>query len=112
VTKVVAEGMTLFIAPHTVFEPYRGAFSGGGPPEELERIESFKGGLVVLPFDERSAREAALIAEELRAAGTPIPERDIFIGATSIVWGDQVVITNDEEHFRRMEPYGLSIRRP
>jgi predicted nucleic acid-binding protein len=112
VARMVSDANALFIAPHTLFELYRGAFSRSAPSEELERVESFRAGLVVLPFDERVSREAALIFEDLRSAGTPIPERDIFIGASSIVWGDGKILTNDEGHFGLLEPFGLSVLRP
>lgn len=109
VERLVESGKPLFVAPHTLFELYRGAFGRASPSGEIERVEAVRSGLVVLPFDDRAAREAALIVEELRAAGTPIPERDVFIGASSIVWGDRAVLTSDLDHFHLMEPFGLAI---
>ena len=112
VERHVAAAKPLFVAPHTLFELYRGAFARASPAAEVERIEAVRAGLVVLPFDERAAREAALIVEELGAAGTPIPERDVFIAASTMVWGDRVILTHDLEPFRRMETFGLVAQRP
>lgn len=38
---------------------------------------------IVLPVDEAASRAYAEVREELRAAGTPIPENDVWIAALS-----------------------------
>lgn len=63
----------------------------------------------VLPFDREAALLAARMADALEAAGQEIPELDLFIAASAVVWGDGVVITRDTEHFRRLRPFGLHV---
>lgn len=112
VENAVQHGRTLYLAPHSLFELYRGAYSAGSPKGELARVEEAIGWLVLLPFDEEAARKAAWITQELKARGTPIPERDIFIGASTLAWGDSAVVTRDTDHFARMKEFGLIVERP
>ncbi len=52
---------------------------------------------VVLPVDAETARVYAQVREELRAAGTPIPENDVWIAALSRQHGQGVV--SADRHF-------------
>ena len=112
VEKAVDRGRTLFLAPHSLFELYRGAYASGAPADEMTRIEQAIGWLVLLPFDEEAARISAWIVQDLRARGRPIPERDVFIAASSLAWGDGAVVTHDTEHFEKLRDHGLEVERP
>lgn len=63
----------------------------------------------ILPFDRRSALLAGAMASVLDSEGERIPEGDILIAASSIVWGDGVIVTADSAHFRRLRRFGLVV---
>ena len=62
-----------------------------------------------LPFEREAAKLAARMANALQESGSPIPEIDVFIAASAIVWGDREVVARDLEHFRRLRPFGLRV---
>lgn len=63
----------------------------------------------LLPFDREAALFAARMADSLEADGLEIPELDLFIAASAVVWGDGVVVTRDTAHFRRLRHFGVKV---
>jgi tRNA(fMet)-specific endonuclease VapC len=55
---------------------------------------------ILLRVDERTAESYALVREELRRAGTPIPENDVWIAALALQHGEPVV--SRDAHFDRV----------
>ena len=76
-------------------------------PEREELVLSeFLSHLEVVRLDEDVCRIFAMERRRLRAAGTPIGDMDLFIGATAIRhW--LTLLTNNRRHFERLQ--GLSI---
>ena len=107
---VLARG-DLFVTPHVLFEVLRGIPRARQPGLEAQRFNSLRSRFRVLPFDAEAARLAARMAQFLDEKGSPIPHVDLFIAATAIIHGDGLVVT-DDEHFRNLAPFGLTVVRP
>jgi tRNA(fMet)-specific endonuclease VapC len=99
----------VFTTPHVVYELWRGVRRAANPEVEARSIQLLRTYVRVLPFDAEAAHLAARMMAHLEDRGTPIPEADAFIAATTIAFGDGVVITDDVGHFRRLEPFGLTV---
>ncbi len=54
----------------------------------------------VVPMGEQTARRYALIVNDLRRAGTPIPTNDIWIAATAMEHGLELLTT--DSHYRHV----------
>jgi tRNA(fMet)-specific endonuclease VapC len=63
-------------------------------------IESLRGQVMVLPFDELAAEYYAIIRADLTAKGTPIGPNDLLIAATAQVNGCTLVTHNTGEFSR------------
>jgi tRNA(fMet)-specific endonuclease VapC len=67
---------------------------------ELFRVESLLSPILVLPFDEKSARAAVLLRVMLQQKGTPIGNGDRMIAATAIAHDTSMVTSNVREFAR------------
>ncbi len=90
----------LAIATPSISELWRGALLSGNPPREKEKIITLIHSLIILPFDETAAMEAAEIEAELIQKGSMIDTEDIMIAAIARRYGEKLV-TRDE-HFTRI----------
>jgi predicted nucleic acid-binding protein len=63
----------------------------------------------LLPFDREAAKLAARMGAVLKQGGLQVPDLDLFIAASAIVWGDGEIVTRDAGHFRRLRPFGLRV---
>jgi tRNA(fMet)-specific endonuclease VapC len=73
---------------------------------QLEKFETFISLNTIIPLSENIARKSAEIYAELRKTGKSIGHNDILIAGTAIE-NDMVLITNNANHFNRIE--GLEI---
>lgn len=82
-----------------------GAYRSARPDKHLEAVRLFLKSLVVLTPDNETALQYGKIAAKLAAAGTPIPQNDIWIAALGLQY-DFPVATGDS-HFQQVE--GLQV---
>lgn len=101
----------LFITPHVLFELWRGVARAPDPGAEATGIRRLRERFRVLPFDAQTAELAARMMAHLEARGQAIPEMDAFIAASAVVYGDGIVVTNDNDHFGRLSAFGLTVMR-
>lgn len=92
----------LFLSPIVIGELLAG-FAGGRHREKNEKelaeflaVPSVSG----LEIDQETARRYALILTSLRAAGTPIPTNDIWIAASAMQHGLELLTADD--HFSKV----------
>lgn len=90
-----------------LFELSFGALKHPSPTETLETVAESLRWVTVEPFDERAAREAATIQDDLRAAGRALSVPDALI-AGSVRSAGGTLVTGDRD-FERVED--LSVRR-
>ncbi len=65
---------------------------------EVEAVERMLRPLIVLDFDEVSARVFGRITARLQARGTPRGDMDVLIAAVALVHGERIV-TRNTRHF-------------
>jgi predicted nucleic acid-binding protein len=88
----------LYLSAVTVYELYIGASS----PEKQNDIQLLVEGLIVLPFTDEVAIQAAAIYRNLKNHNQLIEFRDIFIAATCLV-NNLPVKTLNKKHFSRIQ---------
>jgi tRNA(fMet)-specific endonuclease VapC len=65
------------------------------------RIDAFRSTIVILPCDESTAEYYGRIKNELRVAGTPVPENDIWIAAIASQY--QLDLLSNDSHFDKVK---------
>src|SRR3990172_3682957 len=85
------------ISSITAFE-----FSVGSTPRNRQFTEELLASLPVLPFDSACVKSATKIYRDLKAKNQIISLQDIFIAATAITHGLQLLTLN-RKHFERVE---------
>lgn len=99
-----ADGIAVSIA--TVAELYEGVYGSTDRQATEQTVQQFLKGVPILGIDEATARRFGKERARLRAAGQPIGDVDLFIGATALT-NDLTLLTNNRRHFERLE--GLTI---
>ena len=103
--KNVLEGLQkvdeVFLSNVVLGELYYGAYKSEQSRNNIERIEELAKSSVVISSDENVAQKYGEIKNALRAKGRPIPENDIWIAATAILY-HLTLITRDK-HFDEVE---------
>ena len=92
----IPDDTTLFISSVTVYELYMGATT----EEKKKDIQKLTEDLSVQPFSDEVAIQASEIYHDLRKANQLIEFRDIFIAATSIVYGFPLKTINKKDFNR------------
>jgi len=94
----ISEGFTLYVSAVTVYELYMGATND----EKKKDIQTLTEDIIILPFNEDVAIKASEIYHDLRKINQMVEFRDIFIGATCIVYNLPIKTTNTN-HFNRFK---------
>ncbi len=89
---------TLCISAVTLYELYMGATTD----EKKRDIQILTEDITVLPFNNEIAIKAAEVYHQLRKTNQVIEFRDIFIGATCLVYEISLKTTNTK-HFNRID---------
>ena len=90
----------VFLSNVVIGELYYGAFKSGRPGENVARIEELVDNSVVISCDERVARKYGEIKNVLKNKGRPIPENDIWIAATAMLYG--LTLVTRDKHFEEV----------
>ena len=98
------EGVGLSIV--SMAELYQGVFFSTDPDGNERALREFLLAIDIVPLDDEVCRIFAGERGRLRAAGTPIGDFDLLIGATALRHG-LTLLTNNRRHFERVQ--GLSI---
>lgn len=85
----------------TVAELFFGAAKSSEPTANAALVDQFLLSVPVIPPDLSVLRLFGSIKAELQAAGTPIADADVFIGATARSRGARLV-TGNTRHFERI----------
>lgn len=97
----------LIIVPATVVGELLHGFLGGHKREEnRQQLQKFLESPVVefIPTDETVCDRYALVLDQLKRKGRPIPTNDIWIAAHTLACGGQLL--SSDQHFRNVD--GLS----
>jgi len=94
----------IYISSVVIGEVYYGAMAStivSNREKRQAEISSLSGLCTVLDVGEKTARIYGTLKSKLKSKGTPIPENDIWIAATGIEYGLQIV--NSDSHFSKIE---------
>lgn len=92
------EKADVILLPVTVLgELLYGAINSTRSQENEQAVRRFLAQCVLIPIDESIADRYAAVRLELKKAGYPIPENDIWIAATCLEFG--VTLLSQDTHF-------------
>lgn len=100
--QVIQEADEIFFNPVILGELLAGFRKGDRLKRNEALLRKFLSSprVATLPMDEETAERYAIIFDDLRKAGTPIPTHDLWIAATAMQHGLKVVTT--DPHFARI----------
>jgi tRNA(fMet)-specific endonuclease VapC len=101
ITERISPATPLFVTAIGVGELYYGAHRSDRAQHHLKQLATLLGGVIILPFDGRAARIYGRIKADLAARGELIGEPDLQIASIALRHGF-VLITHNQEHFRRV----------
>ncbi len=101
IQKIEELGLPKAVAATTVQELMKGAVLASFALE-VSKVEQLLCALVVLPFDEASAKIAGKIEAELEKSGKPIDIQDIQIASVALLH-NELLITRNMDHFSRIK---------
>lgn len=102
------EGLdTLYLPSIALGELYSGANRSARPEKNLAQIEAFIAGVTIITADGGTAENYGQISARLAAAGTPIPQNDMWIAACALQWG--LTIATTDGHFGRIPGLGIEM---
>lgn len=85
----------------TVAELYFGAENSGNPRQNRDLVDELVAWVTVIDFDAAAGVEFGRIKANLRRAGQPLADSDLFIAATAISH-NLTLVTNNLRHFERI----------
>jgi tRNA(fMet)-specific endonuclease VapC len=97
-TSLVEVGEILTTTRFNVAELWVGVERASDQPGELLRVQTMLEPLIVLDFDESSARVFGRITAYLYARGSPRGDMDVLIASVVLVHGERLV-TRNTRHF-------------
>jgi len=78
-----------------------GAINSNNSKKNLIKYRGFISNCMILNINSAIAEQYALIRKSLKDKGTPIPENDIWIAATCIVY--EIPLASNDKHFSNIE---------
>ena len=102
VKRAVQQAEEIYLNPVVLGELYAGFIGGRYRQKNEAELQSFLASprARVVGMDEETAQRYAVIFQALRAAGTPIPTNDIWVGATAMQYGLRILTT--DAHYRKV----------
>jgi tRNA(fMet)-specific endonuclease VapC len=82
-----------------------GATNSSNSKKNLSKYRGFISNCIILNINSTIAERYAIIRKKLKDNGTPIPENDIWIAATCVVY--EITLATNDKHFHNIE--GLKI---
>ncbi len=101
VMKELEEDITVFLPSIVLGELFFGAYRSARVEENLARAAEFAANNTVLVCDSATARHYGRIKSQLRLAGRPIPENDVWISAIAQQHG--LTLVSRDTHFNEVE---------
>ena len=91
----------IFVSSTVVGELYYGAYASSNPQKHINQIESFLSSCNIVQIDITTSIIYGNLKSQLKKKGTPIPENDIWIAASSIEY--KIPLFTTDKHFALME---------
>lgn len=93
--------VTVFLPSIVIGELFFGAYRSGRVEENFGRVANIATSNTILACDGATARYYGRIKNQLREAGRPIPENDIWICALALQY--DLSVASRDAHFREVE---------
>jgi tRNA(fMet)-specific endonuclease VapC len=94
--------MDIIFLPVTVLgELLYGAFNSAKPQNNEQAVRKFLAHSVIIPIDDAIATRYAVVRLNLKKAGCPIPENDIWVAATCLELN--VPLISSDSHFNNIK---------
>jgi tRNA(fMet)-specific endonuclease VapC len=103
-TVLAATATGIYLPAAVVGELYFGAFNSGRVSGNVAKLEAFLTANTVLNSDAETGRRYGQIKFDLRRAGRPIPDNDLWIAACAVQYG--LLLATRDAHFQHVA--GLS----
>ncbi len=97
----VSELESTYASSIALGELYFGALKSERVRENIARIEQLRQMVAIIPCDASTARHYAVIRDQLRQIGRPMPSNDYWIAAVAVQF-DFVLLTRDA-HFQHVD---------
>jgi len=91
----------IYVSSTVVGELYYGAYASSNPKKHIDQIQSFLINCITVQLDISTSIIYGQIKSQLKRKGTPIPENDIWIAATSIE--HKIPLFTSDKHFALLE---------
>ncbi|TBR16994.1 type II toxin-antitoxin system VapC family toxin [bacterium] len=110
--EVLASADLVHLNPVVIGELLAGFGLGRRRDKNLRELDDFLSSarVKVVPIDEETSSRYAAIVAGLRAAGTPIPTNDVWIAASAMQHGFEVVTA--DAHFSKVPQVVVRLLRP
>jgi len=103
----IKKAKKIFIPNIAIGELHYGARKSTRTDENLTRINQLLAQSTILSSDDESAYWYGIIKDQLRRAGNPIPENDIWIAAIAIQ--RNLILATRDKHFKAVEGLGIEM---
>ena len=103
-TALTAAATGIYLPAAVIGELYFGAFNSGRVSGNIAKLEAFLSANAVLTCDAETGRHYGRIKFDLRRAGRPIPDNDLWIAACAMQYG--LLLATRDAHFQHVA--GLS----
>ena len=97
----VAPDEELAVSAISVGELVHGAAKSQRAPENLARLDVLLSAIIILPYDEWSARRFGQLKAQLERAGEKIADLDLQIAGT-VLDHSASLVTHNQKHFSRL----------
>lgn len=105
VCTLIEKADVLFLPVIVIGELLYGAFNSAQFQKNEQAVHKFSAHSVIVPIDETIAARYAIVRLNLKKAGNPIPENDIWVAATCIEL--DVSLLSRDGHFNHI--HGLKV---
>ncbi|MBV6392371.1 MAG: Ribonuclease VapC2 [Anaerolineales bacterium] len=92
----------LAVTSVSVAELMHGANRSQRPADNLARLDVLLAALVILPFDEATARRFGVLKAALEKSGSPLHDMDLQIASIALE-NNAPLVTHNRRHFSRIE---------
>lgn len=99
------QSYAVFLPTVVLGELYYGAYASSRVATNLTRLEEFASQVAVMAVSRFTGSVYGKIKNQLRAAGRPIPDNDIWIAAVAVQHG--FTLATRDDHFRHID--GLEV---
>lgn len=100
VIQASSQAAELFISAIALGELYYGAYRSTNRESNLQAVKQFAQNCTVLSINDEIAECYGELKDHLRRAGKPIPENDLWIAATALVYN--LPLVSHDSHFREV----------